>query len=164
MAMAKRTTLEMKRNTYGQIAKAESARRHARGQVAIEFLAVVSFFLLISVPLFLYFYSSAPQKEYYASLSQAESSADQIVKYGELVFTQGNGTNVTKLVVLPKHVTRLTLNASHVVLHVESMGLVTDVVRSGPVNFTTAQYPISDGGSYLFTFTNINGNVHVTKS
>jgi hypothetical protein len=178
MVMAERTALEMKGNNRGhmakgegartntrvQAAKAESARRHTRGQVAIEFLAVVSFFLLISVPLFLFFYSSAPQKEYFASLSQAESSADQLVKYGELVFTQGNGTNVTKLVVLPKHVTNLTFNGSHVALHVESMGLQTDVVRSGPVNFAPAQYPISDGGSYQFTFTNLNGNVYVTKS
>ncbi len=65
-----------------------------RAQAAAEFLAIVAFFMLVTIPLFAYFYTSAPQKEYYASLSQAEVAASEFVKYGELVGTQANGTKI----------------------------------------------------------------------
>jgi len=134
-----------------------------KGQVAIEFLAVVAFFLLISVPVFLYFYTSAPQKEYYAILSQAEVAADEFIKYGELVGTQGNGTSISRVIVLPKNVDRVNLNGSHASLHISSGGLESDIVRTGSVTFKEASFPINDGGSYMFTFTNVDGNVNVTK-
>ncbi|MCX8200358.1 MAG: hypothetical protein N3G76_02720 [Candidatus Micrarchaeota archaeon] len=136
---------------------------HMRGQVAIEFLAVVAFFMLISVPLFMYFYTAAPQKEYYASLSQAESAADELIKYGELVGTQGNGTTVSRVIVFPKHATRVSFNSSHVSIHIEYSDLKTDIVRAGPVNFIDSTYSLPAGGSYSFTFKNTNGNVYVTK-
>lgn len=132
-----------------------------RGQVAIEFLAVVAFFLLISVPLFMYFYSAAPQKEYYASLSQAEVAADEFAKYGELVGSQGNGTSISRIIVLPKNTGAIRVHGTHVSIRVASMGLETDVVRTGPVNFSDAEFTVGSG-SYMFTFTNMGGNVNVT--
>ncbi|MEM3364299.1 MAG: hypothetical protein QXS93_02195 [Candidatus Micrarchaeia archaeon] len=134
-----------------------------RGQVAVEFLAVVAFFILISVPLFMYFYTAAPQKEYYASLSQAEAAADELVKYGELVGTQGNGTTISRVIVFPKYATQVSFNASHVAIHVEYSDLKTDVVRTGPVRFSQSTYMLPAGGSYVFIFKNINGNVYVTQ-
>ncbi|GEM_PF-2249022 len=141
----------------------DPSQNHHRGQVAVEFLAVVAFFILITVPVFLYFYTSAPQKEYYASLSQAESSADEFVKYGELVGTQGNGTNITRLIVVPKYTQNITLNGTLAVIHVEYFDMGADVVRQGTMNFTPSVMQVGGGGTYAFVFENAGGNVNVTK-
>lgn len=134
-----------------------------RGQAAVEFLAVVAFFLLITIPLFAYFYTSAPQKEYYASLSQGESAAAEFIKYGELVGTQSNGTRIRRLIVLPKYTEAVALNGSFAVLSIEYAGLNSDVARKGSAAFAEKRIEIPQGGTYAFTFENAEGEVNVSK-
>ena len=137
--------------------------RYVRGQAAVEFLAVVAFFLLVTIPLFAYFMIAAPQKEYYASLSQAEVAASEFVRYGELVGTQSNGTNITRVIVLPKYVSKINMSGDRVYLLVEFADLSTHVIRKGSVNFSSTEIEVPGGGTYAFTFVNINGDVNVSR-
>ncbi|MCX8205930.1 MAG: hypothetical protein N3H30_01745 [Candidatus Micrarchaeota archaeon] len=133
-----------------------------RGQSSVEFLAVVAMLLLLIVPVFLYFYWEAPQRDYYASVAQAESCADEIVKYGELVGVQGTGTKVSRIIVVPKYAERIELNGSHVMVRVAYAGMSSEIVRIGPVNFSSTQLEIA-GGAYPLVFENKNGVVYVSR-
>ncbi len=134
-----------------------------RGQPAVEFLAVVAMFLLLTVPVFMYFYVSAPQKEYYASLSQAEAACNEFIKYGAMVGVQSEGTKISRLIVLPKHAQKITLNGTSVSIFVKYGNLESDVVRMGPAMFEYAEIDLPSGGTYSFVFENMGGKVHVRK-
>lgn len=134
-----------------------------RGQPAIEFLAIVALFLLLTVPIFMYFYISAPQKEYYASLSQAESACAEFIKYGEIVGVQSNGTKLSRMIVLPKHTTKITLNGTSASLSVKYGNLKSDILRRGSVSFAHKEIDVPSGGTYSFVFENKEGKVYVEK-
>ncbi|MEM0437776.1 MAG: hypothetical protein QXU54_00575 [Candidatus Micrarchaeia archaeon] len=153
----------MNAGEHGQWGAMQPYPNHLRGQSSVEFLAVVALLLLLVVPVFLYFYWEAPQRDYYASAVQAESCADEIAKYGELVGVQGNGTKVSRIIVVPKYAERIELNGSHVMVRVSYAGMSSDIVRVGPVNFSSTQLSLS-GGAYALVFENRDGVVYVSAS
>ena len=135
-----------------------------KGQASVEFLAVVAFFLLVTTPIFIYFFSSAPEKDYYASMMQAQFSAEEFVKYGELVGAQGNGTKVMRVIVVPPYTKKVLLNGTHAVITIKygDTAMYSDIIRRGAVNFSETAFELG-GGTYTFLFENQGGVVNVSK-
>ena len=135
--------------------------RHKRGQVSIEYLAIVMFFLLISVPIFTYFYISGPEKEYYASVTQAERVANEIIDNSRLVSSQLYETKISRTTVVPKYVTNITFIDNRVVITLQQNELKSQVVRQGAVRFNQTNIEIYGGTTYTFVYENTKQGVHV---
>lgn len=133
-----------------------------RGQVSTEYLAIVMFFLLISVPIFTYFYISGPEKEYYASVTQAERVANEIIDNSRLVSSQLYDTRISRTTVIPKYVTNITLTDNRVAITLEHNELKSQVVRQGAVRFNRTNIDIYGGTSYTLRYENTQDGVHVS--
>jgi uncharacterized protein (UPF0333 family) len=136
--------------------------KHKRGQVSTEYLAIVMFFLLISVPIFTYFYISGPEKEYYASVTQAERVANEIIDNSRLVSSQLYDTRISRTTVIPKYVTNLTFTENRVIITLEQNELMSQVVRQGAVKFNDTNIEMYGGTSYTFMYENTKQGVHVS--
>lgn len=133
-----------------------------RGQVSTEYLAIVMFFLLISVPIFTYFYIFGPEKEYYASVTQAERVANEIIDNSRLVSSQLYDTRISRTTVIPKYVTNITLTDNRVAITLEHNELKSQVVRQGAVRFNRTNIDIYGGTSYTLRYENTQDGVHVS--
>lgn len=136
--------------------------KHKRGQVSTEYLAIVMFFLLISVPIFTYFYISGPEKEYYASVTQAERVANEIIDNSRLVSSQLYDTRISRTTVIPKYVTNLTFTENRVIITLEQNELKSQVVRQGAVKFNATNIEMYGGTSYTLRYENTKEGVHVS--
>lgn len=132
-----------------------------RGQVSTEYLAIVMFFLLISVPIFTYFYIAGPEKEYYASVTQAEHVANEIIDNSRLVSTHLYGTKISRISVVPKYVTNITFNGNTIVITLKQNDLVSQVVRQGAVRYNSTNIETYGGTSYTLVYENTKEGVNV---
>ena len=112
-----------------------SWRNNMRGQVSVEFLSVVIIFLLMITPVFLYFYSMAPEQEYQVALYQAEKVAKDILDHAGVVWVQGSGTTLKHRVALPKYTDSVQLKDNYVIITLKYKGDEVNVVMKGPVRF-----------------------------
>ncbi len=133
-----------------------------RGQVSMEYLVIIMFFLLISVPIFTYFYISGPEKEYYASVSQAEMVANEIIDNSRLVSTQLYGTKISRISVVPKYVTNISFIDNQVVITLKQNEFESQVIRQGAVKFNNTFVKMYGGTSYTLKYENTNEGVHVS--
>lgn len=133
-----------------------------RGQVSTEYLAIVMFFLLVSVPIFTYFTISGPEKEYYASVTQAEQVANEIIDNSRLVSTNLYGTKISRTSVIPKYTKNITFSGNTIVITLENNDLKSQVVREGAVRFNETYIEVYGGTSYTLKYENTNEGVHVS--
>lgn len=133
-----------------------------KGQVSTEYLAIVALFLLMTIPIFSYFYISAPEKEYYNSVIQAEQVANDIIDNSRLVSTNLYGTKISRVNVIPKYATNITFKDNTVVITVERFDLKTQVVRQGAVKFNESVVDVYGGVSYTLVYENTKDGVHVS--
>jgi uncharacterized protein (UPF0333 family) len=133
-----------------------------RGQVSTEYLAIIMFFLLVSVPIFTYFYIAGPEKEYYVSVTQAEQVANEIIDNSRLVSTNLYGTKISRTSVIPKYTKNITFSDNTVVITLENNDLKSQVVRQGAVRFNETYIEVYGGTSYTLMYENTNQGVHVS--
>jgi len=136
--------------------------KHKRGQVSTEYLAIVMFFLLVSVPIFTYFYISAPEKEYYASVTQAEKVANEIIDNSRLVSSQLYDSKISRTTVIPKYVTNITFTENRVIITLQQNELKSQVIRQGAVRYNNTNINIYGGTSYTLMYENTKDGVHVS--
>ena len=133
-----------------------------RAQVSTEYLAVIMFFLLVSVPIFTYFYVSGPEKEYYASITQAEKVANEIIDNARLVNSQGYGTKITRTVVIPKYVENINFTENYVIITLNNTDKISQVMRKGSIKFNNTLIDVYGGISYTLTYENTIDGVQVS--
>lgn len=133
-----------------------------RAQVSMEYLAIIMFFLLVSVPIFTYFYISGPEKEYYASITQAEKVANEIIDNARLINSQGYGTKITRTVVIPKYVDNINFSGNYVIITLNNNDKVSQVMRKGSVKFNETSLYVYGGISYTLKYENTIDGVQVS--
>jgi len=133
-----------------------------RAQVSMEYLAIIMFFLLVSVPIFTYFYISGPEKEYAASITQAEKVANEIIDNSRLINSQGYGTKITRTIVIPKYVETINFTGNYVVITLNNNDKISQVMRKGSVKFNNTVIDVYGGISYTLKYENTVDGVQVS--
>lgn len=133
-----------------------------RAQVSMEYLAIIMFFLLVSVPIFTYFYISGPEKEYYASITQSEKVANEIIDNARLINSQGYGTKITRTVVIPKYVDNINFSGNYVTITLNYNDKFSQVMRKGSVKFNETSLDVYGGISYTLKYENTVDGVQVS--
>ena len=133
-----------------------------RAQVSMEYLAIIMFFLLVSVPIFTYFYISGPEKEYAASITQAEKIANEIIDNSRLINSQGYGTKISRTIVIPKYVETINFTGNYVVITLNNNDKISQVMRKGSVKFNDTVLDVYGGISYTLKYENTMDGVQVS--
>lgn len=78
-----------------------------KNQVAMEFLMITGFFLLIIIPTIFYFYSYTQESTIDVELSKAEAVGNAMIETAEKVYYYGRYSRLTLTIDLPAGVTKI---------------------------------------------------------
>lgn len=131
-----------------------------KGQIAFEYIMIVSLVLLFIIPIWAYSASINTQASQTISLSQAQVAVNKIASAADLAYSQGPPTKLTMNILIPRGVTSANLTGTTVVLRLYSGAGVTDVAAVSLANLS-GSLPTTEG-LYKFviqanaTFVNIS--------
>jgi uncharacterized protein (UPF0333 family) len=133
---------------------------HKKAQVAIEYVMVFGFLLLVLLPLIGFYYT-------YANSSSKEITArqiDQIVrKIGdgvETVYYLGYPSQTTIRVYIPQHVTNLSIQGNYIIYSIDSGSGESSSSYGLPVNMT-GSLPYTEG-NHIITIKSLGNMVEVS--
>lgn len=107
-----------------------------KAQVAMEYILIIGFALLIAIPLFLLFNFYTVEARNEVTINQADSIARKIVDSAETVYYLGEPSKITIKVYMPTNIENLTINDGNVWFKIKIGEHPIDVVQSSEVNIT----------------------------
>lgn len=132
-----------------------------KSQVAMEYILIVGFAMLIAIPLFLVFsyYTNEARDE--ISVKQVDSIARKIVDSAETVYYLGEPSKVTLKVYMPQHIEDLIIEDGYVRFIVKVGYFPSDIVHSSDINISgnvsfkpgMKRITIESKGDYVWVYT-----------
>lgn len=138
--------------------------KNQRGQVGIEYMAILVLFLIILIPVM---YIGMMDIQIEGQTSQARIAVDSIADTADRVYAQGPGSTSTVEVYLPAGMNpaRSYINNSEVNINLYlASGGNTDVYAIARGNFTPGNLPTLPGRHVLVVTMNSIGNVSITEA
>ncbi len=134
----------------------------ARGQVGLEYMAIITLALVLLVPAALFVYQDALIQN---SVLHAQLAASKIAAAADAVKVQSPGSKTTVEVYFPKGISAVTIGGKEVLFRMTvSEGKSGDVYRVTAANLTAAELPNSEG-VYSFEIIHLaSGNVSIRSA
>ncbi len=104
-------------------------RGNTRAQVSMEFLIVVGFAFLMTIPLFILFYRQSETINTEVTASQIDKVASEIRDAVDEVYYLGSPSKKTITVYIPKGVQSITLNDNYITFLVDAPGGDYEIVK-----------------------------------
>ncbi len=104
-----------------------------RAQVSMEYLIIVGFVAVITIPLILIFNTHSTEMNEHIVSNQANHIASKIVEAAESVYYLGETSKVTFKVKIPKNVNAISIGNQEVVFYIKKQNGVDHVVKYSPV-------------------------------
>ncbi|MEM5773348.1 MAG: hypothetical protein QXL86_03975 [Candidatus Aenigmatarchaeota archaeon] len=133
-----------------------------KAQVAIEYLAIVSFALLVLIPYALYLQSVSRNLNEDNSLTIASNSVQKIGQTADWIFSQGEPAKITILIQIPSNVEEITFNGKIMNWKIRTSAGLSDVYYISAANLT-GSLPTSPG-YYNILIKAIEGGVNISVS
>ena len=135
--------------------------RKKEAQVSVEYMLIIGFVTVITVPLVLIYYSFTQESADEINSAQIKQVARNIVDAAESVYYFGEPSQTTLKVNIPDNVVLANLSAGYeVVFKIRTSSGRSDIVENSPVNIT-GSLPTAKG---LYTITVEAKSDHVEVS
>ena len=107
-----------------------------KSQVSVEYLLIIGFVTLITIPLvFIFFKYTAETSNEIVNL-QVNQIANKIVDAAESVYFLGEPSQITIRVSIPGHIVGVSLDNREVVFNVGSISGISEIVKVSSVDLT----------------------------
>lgn len=138
----------------------------AHGQVALETLLIVSFLLVLLIPMLAYMFGSLSQSTWTLDAQQANVAAQKVVSIANSLSLGGEGSSTTETIFLPSSVVSMNVSSNEItfVLNANNLGLID---QSAIANVNLTLNPSSNWsnikGMNVMQFNLTDGTVLITK-
>ncbi|MCR4334996.1 MAG: hypothetical protein NUV57_00475 [archaeon] len=139
--------------------KNKQSKSFSKGQVAIEYLVITGFVLLIAGILFsvaLFFFNEN------SSFAKADAAVSEIVANADWVASLGNGSTVFFEVNIPDNIQVFQIRNKTVFLKINVGSGLNDILAYSKSNLTPATF-VTSAGKRKFSATFVDGNVMVSE-
>ena len=109
----------------------------AKAQVSIEFLLIVGFAMLMTIPLTLIFFKQSEALSNDISATQADRVASELRDAADEVYYMGAPSKKTLTVYLPREVDAITLIDNNIIFNVTGSGTRSEIVKWSAANFSS---------------------------
>ena len=133
-----------------------------KSQISVEYMLIMGFAALMTIPLLLIYYSYAADSSDAVASSQALQIARKIVDASETVYYIGKPSQTTLKVSFPDKINGTSLANYEVVFRMKTKNGVTDIVQVSSVNIT-GNLPKTQG-LHLITIKADDGFVNVISN
>lgn len=111
-------------------------KRYPKSQVSVEYMLVMGFAALMTIPLLLIYYTYSSDTSDSVSTSQAMQIARKIVDASESVYYLGKPSQTTLKLNFPDRIASTNLSNKEVVFKIKTKSGVTDIAQVSSVNIT----------------------------
>lgn len=133
----------------------------SRGQVSIEYMVIIGFVTIITIPLIIIYHTFVKDSREEISSNQILQLAKKIVDASESVYYHGEPSQTAIRVNVPDGITAVDLSYGYeLVFKIQTGGGSSDIVQRSLVNIT-GSLPI-DEGIYTITVKAISNHVEVS--
>ena len=133
-----------------------------KSQVSVEYMLIMGFAALMTLPLLLIYYSYSSDSSDSVATGQALQIARRIVDASESVYYLGKPSQTTLKLNFPDKIYSTNLSNREVVFKIKTINGVTDVVQVASVNMS-GNLPISQG-IHIITVKADDGFVQITSN
>jgi len=133
-----------------------------KSQVSVEYMFIMGFAALMTIPLLLIYYTYSTDSTDSVATSQAMQIARRIVDASESVYYLGRPSQTTLKLNFPDRIHSTNLSSREVVLKMKIKNGVTDIVQVSSVNMN-GSLPITQG-IHIITVKAEEGYVKITSN
>ena len=133
-----------------------------KSQVSVEYMLVMGFATLMTLPLLLIYYTYSSDSSELVAASQALQVARRIVDASESVYYLGSPSQTTLKLNFPDRIYSTNLSNYELVFKIKTKNGITDIVQVSAVNLS-GSLPISQG-LHIVTVSAQTGYVQVTSN
>lgn len=133
-----------------------------KSQVSVEYMLVMGFATLMTLPLLLIYYTYASDSSDSVASSQALQIGRKIVDASESVYYLGKPSQTTLKLNFPDKINSISLSDKEVVFKIKTKNGVTDIVQVSSVNIT-GNLPTTQG-IHIITVKAEDGYVQITSN
>ena len=133
-----------------------------KSQVSVEYLLIIGFTTLMTIPLLLIYYSYSNESKDYVASAQALQIARNIVDASESVFYLGKPSQTTLKLNFPENIYSTNLSSREVVFKIKTANGISDIVQVSSVNIS-GSLPTSPG-IHIITIKADDGYVQITSN
>ncbi len=134
-----------------------------KAQISTEYIMIVGFALLLTIPTVIIFYSQSSSNLEQINSMQAKSVARKIVDNAEKVYYLGKPSVTTIKVLMPQRMESVSISGRELVISIRGSAGVSDVVEVADVNMS-GSITSSPGGLAYIRIENIGDRVNITSS
>lgn len=107
-----------------------------RGQLSMEYMLIMSFALLMTIPLLIIFFEQSSSAKDQINSGRAAQIGREIVDNAERVYYLGEPTTTTLKVNMPENINQIMITSRELTLRIETGSGLTDVTIESAVNLT----------------------------
>lgn len=133
-----------------------------KSQVSVEYIFIIGFVTLLTIPLLIIYYSYSNNSKDLVATSQALQIARKIVDSAESVYYLGSPSQTTLKLNFPDGIVSTNLSNMELVFKIKTSAGVTDIVEVSAVNIS-GSLPITDG-IHIVTVKAEGRYVHITSN
>jgi len=122
--------------------------REKNAQVSMEYVIIIGFILLITIPLIMIFYEHTSNTSYQVITSQVDMIAKKIVDSAESVYYLGEPSKTRIKVYMPENVEQVIIYDKEIVFKVKTNSGLTDISQISSVNIS-GDIAITPGIHYI---------------
>lgn len=131
-------------------------------QVSVEYMLIMGFATLMTIPLLLIYYSYSSESSDSVATSQALQIARKIVDSSESVYYLGKPSQTTLKLNFPERISSINLSSKEVVFKIKTKNGITDIVQVSSVNMS-GNLPTTQG-IHIITVKAEDGYVQLTSN
>ena len=131
-----------------------------KAQVSIEYMLIIGFVTVITIPLIIIYHSFIQDSNDEISSTQINQVAKKVVDAAESVYYLGEPSQTTLKVNIPNQIVLANLSNYEVLLRIRTQSGNADIVRNSAVNIT-GSFPLNKG---TYTLTIKAKSNHVEES
>ena len=142
-------------------------KRKKEAQVSIEYMMIIGFVTVITIPLVIIYHNFTQDSNYEISSTQINHVAKKIVDAAESVYYLGEPSQTTLKVNIPDNVVAVDLEKGsletsyyEVIFNISTKSGIAEIVQNSPVNIT-GSLPVNKG-TYTITIKAVSDHVEVS--
>ena len=133
-----------------------------KSQVSVEYMLVMGFAALMTLPLLLIYYTYSSDSSESVAASQALQVARRIVDASESVYYLGSPSQTTLKLAFPDRIYSTNMSSKELVFKIKTRNGLTDIVQVSAVNMS-GSLPTSQG-IHVITITAQDNYVQITSN
>lgn len=122
--------------------------RMTKAQISMEYMTIVAFVVIITIPLMLIYYTYSAQTSDEINMNQLLQITRKIADTSESVYYLGKPSETTIKVYMPRNIKYVNITDHEISFTIETVAGLSDIVASTKVN-VSGTVPISAGIHYI---------------